>query len=245
VRISAEGLNYRELNERIRACVEGGERDIVLDDVRGHRYIGAGLGGDASITVNGTPGQDLACFMNGPRIVVNGNAQDGVANTMSEGVVVVHGGAGDVLGYSMRGGRVFVRGNAGYRVGIHMKEYRERFPVVIIGGSASDYLGEYMAGGLLVVLNMESEGGGASPAGEYVGTGMHGGMMFVRGALEPYQLGREVGAASPDADDWQLLQRHLGDFCNECSLDVSSFRRGDFIKLAPGSRRPYGRIYVY
>ncbi len=36
------------------------------------------------------------------------------------------------------------------RVGIHMKAYKDMFPVVIIEGKVRDFLGEYMTGGLLV-----------------------------------------------------------------------------------------------
>ena len=54
-------------------------------------------------TVNGTPGNDLASFMDGPHIVVHGNAQDGGGNTMNGGEVIVHGRAGDVTGHAMPG----------------------------------------------------------------------------------------------------------------------------------------------
>ena len=97
---------------------------IELHNIYGQRYLGTDLHQMVEIHIYGTPGNDLASFMDGPRIVVNGNAQDGCANTMNGGVVIVHGRAGDATGHSMRGGQVFIRDDVGYRVAIHMKESR-------------------------------------------------------------------------------------------------------------------------
>jgi glutamate synthase domain-containing protein 3 len=242
--IDAARLGHRELNDRIRAAVAHGADSILLRNVRGQRYIGAGLGGGTEIVIEGVPGNDLACFMDGPRIVVRGNAQDAVANTMSSGEVVVHGHAGDVLGYGMRSGRLLIEGRAGYRIGIHMKEYRDRVPVIVVGGSARDYLGEYMAGGTLVCLGLgrrEDE----PVAGEFVGTGMHGGEIILLGGVEPWQLGREVGEVAIDEGSWSRLRRELDRFSREFGADLDRLSREDFTRLAPVSRRPYGRIYVY
>jgi len=242
--IDARGMGYRELNERIRAALAGGAPELLLRNVRGQRYIGAGLRGSASIVIEGIPGNDLACFMDGPRIVVRGNAQDGVANTMSSGTVVVHGHAGDVLAYAMRGGRLFVRGDAGYRVAIHMKEYRDRVPVLIVGGTAKDYFGEYMAGGTLVLLGLDRPEG-APIVGEFLGTGMHAGQILLRGPVEDWQLGREVGRVELNDACWFELKRNLADFAGEFDLEPDRFRREDFTRLMPVSHRPYGKIYVY
>ena len=110
------------------------------------------------------------------------NAQDGTGNTMNRGKVIIHGDSGDITGHSMRGGRIYVKGNAGYRVGIHMKSYRNNFPVVIIGGFVRDFLAEYMAGGLLIVLGLETDESG-NVVGNFVGTGMHGGELYIRGTV--------------------------------------------------------------
>jgi glutamate synthase domain-containing protein 3 len=243
--IDAKGIHYRELNERIRGALGNGRRRVTLRNVCGQRYIGAGVKTDGKIVVEGVPGNDLGCFMDGPTIIVRGNAQDGVANTMSSGEVVVHGDAGDVLGYSMRGGRVFVRGNAGYRVGIHMKAYRDRVPVVIVGGRARDYFGEYMAGGILVLLGVGHEENGPV-AGDFLGTGMHGGEIFVRGRVDPHQLGREVGRVDIDDERWSVLERNLKDYSRAFGMDDEGLlTRERFTRLVPVSSRPYGRLYVY
>lgn len=244
MKIDARGLHYRELNERIRAAIDGGEKELVLENVLGQRYIGTGIVSDARIELRGVAGQDLAAFMSGPTVRVRGSVQDGVGNTMNAGTVLVHGGAGDLLGHSMRGGTVMVRGDAGYRVAIHMKAFGERFPVIVIGGRVRDYAGEYMAGGLLVILNLDGEGRFPA-AGQLLGTGMHGGEIFLRGRVEPHQLGKEVGQGEVGEAEWARLSVWLDRFCAEFGVDRSRLRRGDFIRLRPATHRPYGTLYVY
>jgi glutamate synthase domain-containing protein 3 len=243
LRIDAQGMHYRELNRRVRTAAAAGERELVLDNINGQRYIGTGLETGIRITINGVPGNDLAAFMNGPAISVYGNAQDGVANTMSGGTVVVDGDAGDVLGYGMRGGKLFIRGDVGYRVGIHMKQYRELVPVLVVGGVAGAFFGEYMAGGRLVLLGLDRPAG-CPLAGDYLGTGMHGGVIYLRGRPEERTLGREVKLFELDEADWAFLEVILAEFCRYYDRDCAQFRAADFCKLIPVSHRPYGCLYT-
>jgi len=244
MKIDAKGIHYKELNVLIHKAVENESKDITLNNVNGQRYIGDGLSGDIRITINGVPGNDLAAFMDGPTIVVNSNAQDGIGNTMNAGKIIVHGDVGDISGHSMRGGKIYIKGNAGYRIGIHMKSYKDLYPVIIVGGKACDFLGEYMAGGLIVVLGL-----GKNPdeaiVGNYCGTGMHGGAMYIRGDLENYQLGKEVKKFSLDDRDNKILRRYLKEYCLCFSLDLEETIVGNFVKLIPSSSRPYGKLYAY
>lgn len=242
--IEAEGLHYRDLNEQVRAAAADDRRLIRVTGVRGQRYLGAGLRGDLLIEVEGVPGNDLAAFMDGPRIVVRGNAQDGVCNTMNRGEVIVHGHAGDVLGYGMRGGALFVRGDVGYRVGIHMKEYKGQRPVLIAGGCAGDFLGEYMAGGVLAVLGLERRDG-QPLVGDYCGTGMHGGVIFLRGEVDPaHVMLDQVGLSPASQEDMALLTPHLESFCREFGCDLADLLDEPFFALRPVSHRPYGSKYA-
>jgi glutamate synthase domain-containing protein 3 len=239
--IDAQNLHYRALNERLRGLIKEGAKHVLLKNVCGQRYIGDAIGEEAEIIIEGVPGNDLAAFMDGPRIIIRGNAQDGVGNTMNRGEVVIHGDAGDIVGYSMRGGRIFIQGDVGYRVGIHMKAYKHLFPVVIVGGGAKDFLGEYMAGGLLVVLGLNS----GQIVGDFVGAGMHGGTMFLRGEVDSRRLGKEVKIGEMIPQDMELLKNHLGDFCAYFGLDVEEILRTPFTKIYPYSHRPYGTVYAY
>ncbi len=242
--IDASHLHYSQLNQQLRVLIEGGAQQVELRAVCGQRYLGTGLHQPVEIAVHGTPGNDLAAFMDGPHITVHGNAQDGCGNTMNGGEIVVHGRAGDVVGHSMRGGTIWIRGNVGYRVGIHMKEYTGMRPTIVIGGTAQHFLGEYMAGGILVVLGLDLEPGQAH-ATQYVGTGMHGGTIYMRGDIADSQLGREVGKAPLLDHDHQLLNALLSGFGDRFGYDLHSLRSDTFIKLVPVSLRPYGRLYAY
>ncbi|HEY3373812.1 MAG TPA: hypothetical protein VGK02_01970 [Candidatus Aquicultor sp.] len=244
--IDAKGLHYRDLNEKIREAVRNGETEIKLVNVNGQRYIGDAIDIPVNIIVEGIPGADLGAFMNGPMINVYANAQDHVANTMNEGKIIIHGDAGDVLGYGMRGGKLFIKGDVGYRVGIHMKEYHEKIPVVVIGGTAGDFFGEYMAGGTLILLGLPTGNNGKDEiAGNYFGTGMHNGVIYVRGQLEQYKLGKEVAVLELDDRDRALIKKYVTEFAEDVGLNADEILAGEFIKIKAVSKRPYGNLYAY
>ncbi len=244
VKIDASGVYYRELNAKLREIVRNGTQRIELQNVYGQRYIGTDLDRPVEIDIFGTPGNDLGAFMDGPRIVVHGNAQDGCGNTMNSGEIIVHGHAGDIVGLSTRGGKIFIRENVGYRAGIHMKEYQDKKPVVVIGGTAQDFFGEYMAGGILILLGLNL-GEGEYHKAKFIGTGMHGGVIYLRGKVNEYQLGREVGMAPLDEKDYQVLQKFVAEFAAHFGYETGEILEHEFIKLFPRWLRPYGRLYTY
>ncbi len=243
--ISAAGLSYRHLNEQVRSAIRSGATEITLNDVMGHRYIGTGIHAPGvTIHVNGVPGEDLGAFLDGPHIIVHNNAQDGVGNTMNEGRIEIHGQAGDVVGYGMRGGRILIRGDVGYRVGIHMKGYRDKQPLIVTGGCAGNFYGEYMAGGCQVLLGIgQSE---KKPVvGQYCASGMHGGVMYIRGELDDWKLGKEVQQIPLDRHDREFLKPVLEDFSETFAVKEKLLEFDRFVRIAPVSARPYGRLYVY
>ena len=244
MKIDASGIFYRELNARLRDAVSNGTQKIELHNIYGQRYIGTDLNKPVEIEIFGTPGNDLGAFMDGPRIIVNGNAQDGCGNTMNEGEIIVHGHAGDIIGLSARGGKIFIREDVGYRAGIHMKEYGDKKPVLVIGGTAQDFLGEYMGGGILILLGLNL-GEGEHYQAKFIGTGMHGGVIYLRGSVEGYQLGKEVGVAELEDKDHSILHRFVGEFANHFSYELAAILERKFIKLYPRWLRPYGRLYAY
>jgi len=236
LKIDCRDLSWKALNASVRDAVNNGETEFELFNVNGHRYIGDGIDKSIHIDIRGIPGNDLGAFMNGPYIKVFNNAQDGVGNTMNGGKVVINGDAGDVIGYGMRGGKVFIKGNVGYRTGIHMKAYKDKIPAIVIGGTAGDFLGEYMAGGIIVLLRLTNDW-----LGDYIGTGMHGGVMYIRGEISEKLLGKEVGIAGLDENDKKLLDNLLKEFISEFSIEIPDT---PFVKLYPKSSRPYGKIYA-
>ncbi len=244
VRINARQLHYRELNNMIKGAAAEGAEEIVVDNVYGQRYIGSGIRRAVNITVHGVPGNDLGAFMDGPRITVDRNAQDGVGNTMNSGVIVVHGRAGDIVAMGMRGGRIFIREGVGYRAAIHMKEYRKFRPVLVIGGETQDFLGEYMAGGLVIVLGLGKKGK-ASFAARHIGTGMHGGLIFMRGMVEEHQLGKEAAAVQASDEDKELIRPFVEEYAGYFGGDPREIMRSGFLKLFAKSHRPFGGLYAY
>ncbi len=243
MKIDAQGLYYKDLNLQIRNAVEGGAEKIELDNVNGQYFIGDGINRPVTITINGVPGNDLAAFMNGATIIVNENAQDNIGNTMNAGKVVVHGHAGDVLGYGMRGGKIHIKKDVGYRVGIHMKSYYDNKPVLIAGGKAGDFFGEYMAGGVLILLGIYSDNPDKPKHGYLFGTGMHGGVIYVRGGVDESRLSKEVGVFELDETDKNQLEGLLKSYCEDFTLQLTDIMAEQFVKILPKSKRPYENMY--
>ncbi len=243
-RIDATGFSSRELNARIRELAHNGTERVELYNVYGQRYIGTDLDRPIEVKIFGTPGNDLGIFMDSPRITVYGNAQDGCGNTMNDGEIVVHGHAGDIAGLSARGGKIFIRDDVGYRTGIHMKEYGDKKPALVIGGTSQDFLGEYMAGGILILLGLNLQKEEAHRT-NFIGTGMHGGVIYLRGSINDFQLGKEVGTAEPEEKDWQILRKFISEFADHFGYNAEEILEHKFIKLFPLWLRPYGRLYAY
>jgi len=243
LKIDGKDLYYRDLNAKIKEAVREGHKEITVNNVNGQRYLGTGISADVALTLEGTPGNDLAFALDGPKITVKGNAQDGVGNTMNKGEVIIEGSAGDVAGYAMRGGEIFIRGDVGYRVGIHMKAYQEMVPAIVVGGCAGDFLGEYMAGGVIIILGLNC-GRGQDLVGSNCAGGMHGGVIYLRGEVEPYKLGREVEIKEIEESDYELIQSYISRFAAYFDLDQAAIRQSEFTKIVSKSKRPYGNLYV-
>ncbi|HMK95258.1 MAG TPA: hypothetical protein VK536_07655 [Candidatus Limnocylindrales bacterium] len=242
VKINAEGFYYKDLNALLRQVVCSNVERIELYNVCGQRYLGTDLETNIQIDIYGTPGNDLGAFMNGPKLVIHGNAQDGCGNTMNEGQIIIHGHAGDVTGHSMRGGKIFVRDYVGYRVGIHMKEYQHKIPKIVIGQTAGDFLAEYMAGGVMVILGLNLKEGEKCNA-RFVGTGMHGGVIYERGEiLEPVNGTKTLEAGKRDSKTIEALVR---EYCSHFGTDPQEILNVKFKKILPVSKRPYEKLYSH
>jgi len=123
-----------------------------------------------------------------------------------------------------------------------MKQYRDKRPFLVIGGTAQDFLGEYRAGGVILVLGFNLRSGERYKA-RFVGTGMHGGVIYVRGEMTHF--GKEVEVMDLDESDMRLIQELIREFCNHFGFDFEEVMNGDFTKIVPVSHRPYGRLYAY
>lgn len=233
--ISANGLDFMELNRTIK---ESTDEEITVTQVLGQRYIGSGAA-NKKLRIEGTPGNAIGAYLNNCDIEVFGNVQDATGDTMNSGAIIVHGNSGDTTGYAMRGGAIYVEGSAGYRVGIHMKEYKEHKPVIVIGKQAGDFLGEYQAGGIILVLDSENTG---KPNGDYIGTGMHGGVMYLRTDKAPENLPPQV--LCEKLEDISEIQPLIENYCTYFGKKTNAYVKSTYYKLTPNSKNPYKQLYT-
>jgi len=208
----------------------------------GERYIGCGYSGP-DLILEGTPGNAMGAYLNGANIYVYGNAQDQTGDTMNEGLIVIHGNTGDAVGYSMRGGAIYVRDNAGCRAGIHMKAAADKFPVLVIGGRCGSFLGEYQAGGILIVLGLGVEG--ESPVGDFCGTGMHGGKIFIRTDVLPDDLPPQVVVNLAKPEDIEEIRPYIENYCRHFGADMDTILSKTFYVLTPNTKNPYKQLYCH
>ena len=235
--LDVKDLTHQQINEAIRRA----EDDCALTGCCGQRFIAAGMS-DKHITICGVPGNALGAYLNGASITVHANAQDAVGDTMNEGTIAIHGDIGDAAGYAMRGGRIYVQGNAGYRAGTHMKQYKEKIPVMVIGGRAGSFLGEYQAGGVIIVLGLHTDG--KKIVHNFPCTGMHGGKLFLRGRCEGIDFPSQVTARAAQEEDLEQIRDYLTDYCREFGLDIRKIMDSPFTVVTPDSKNPYKQMYV-
>ena len=221
MKIDATDLHFRTLNEKVR---ESGDREIIIENCMGHRYIGSGMDG-VHIMVHGMPGNALGAYLNGADITVMGNAQDATGDTMNEGRII------------------YVEKDAGYRAGIHMKAYQNKLPVLVIGGCAGSFLGEYQAGGLIVVLGLGREPG-QPLVGNFCATGMHGGKILLRGDA-PKDLSPQVLSAPATEADMAQIEPHLETYAAHFGISVERIKQEAFTVLAPDTKNPYKQLYTH
>lgn len=234
--VDVTGQEFKSINGIIRGCCD----EITLNGCCGQRFIASGMKGK-SITVNGITGNALGAYLDGASVTVNGNAQDAVGDTMNDGEIIIHGNIGDAAGYAMRGGKIYIKGNAGYRAGIHMKEYKDKIPLMIIGGSAGSFLGEYQAGGIIIVLGLNTDGGLVS---NFPCTGMHGGRVFFRGEPKKSLFPRNVCLSPAGHEDMKQIKPFILEYANTFGLDKDELLRVPFTVAYPDSKNPYKQMYV-
>lgn len=234
--LSGGTYDSKTLNEWIRKS----SGDVLIENCCGQRFIGCGSSGKR-ITVYGTPGNALGSYLDSGRITVNGNVQDAAGDTMNGGEIIINGNAGDALGYGMRGGAIFVKGTAGYRTGIHMKQYGKKIPVIVVGCEAGSFLGEYLAGGLIIVLGI---GCTNIPVGNFTGTGMHGGEIFIRTEKKLDNLPEQVCAEIASDDDKRRISPYVVKFSEHFNENPEDILSSTFYILRPNAKNPYRKLYT-
>ena len=233
--IDAGGMGFREINDAVRAAGSV----AAVKNCLGQRFICAGMSG-VDVTIEGVPGNALGAYLNGATVTVMGNAQDAVGDTMNDGRITVFGSIGDAAGYAMRGGSIYVRDNAGYRAGIHMKEYKDKVPVIVIGGCAGSFLGEYQAGGRIIVLGLT---GDKQIVGNFPCTGMHGGKVLLRTGLKNIVLPKNVHAREIKVKGSEF-EESIKTFCVLFGYNNEEILDSGYTLITPDTSNPYKQMYV-
>jgi glutamate synthase domain-containing protein 1/glutamate synthase domain-containing protein 3 len=196
-----------------------GWKNILLYNLRGHRFIGSGLGprtNGLKIDCYGDVGDYVASGIDGCEITVHGAAQDQAAQILKYGKFVVHGDVGQAFMYAAKGGDVYVLGNAAGRPLINAVGR----PRVVINGTCLDYLAEsfmagdpYNGGGFVVVNGLKPSFDGRFMEQEYPYPGGNlfslasGGAIFIRDPHRKVSDEQLNGGHLADSTtkDWELI----------------------------------------
>ena len=140
------------------------------------------------------------------------------------------------------GGAIYIKDNAGYRAGIHMKEYKDKKPVIVIGGRAGSFLGEYQAGGVIVVLGLHKD---ARPiVGNFPATGMHGGKMILRGSVDGIVFPPQVNLRTATEADKAEFAPYIRSYGAYFGVDADALLADTYTVVTPDSKNPYRQMYV-
>ncbi|HVH14295.1 MAG TPA: glutamate synthase [Candidatus Angelobacter sp.] len=200
-----------------------GWKKILLYNLRGHRFIGSGLGprtNGLKIDCYGDVGDYVASGIDGCEITVHGAAQDQAAQILKYGKLVVHGDVGQAFMYASKGGDVYVLGNAAGRPLINAVGR----PRVVINGTCLDYLAEsfmagepYNGGGFVIVNGLKPSFDGRFVEQEYPYPGGNlfslssGGAIFIRDPHRSVSRDQLNGGRLVDSTlkDWELILPYL------------------------------------
>jgi len=81
--------------------------------------------------------------------------------------------------------------------------------------------------------------------GDYCGTGIHGGQIYLRGAYDPYHVSTEhIAVAEADAGEMKAIEKDLEAFAEAFGFTLGEILSEPFTVLRPKSHRPFGDLYV-
>jgi glutamate synthase domain-containing protein 3 len=99
-----------------------------------------------------------------------------------------------------------------------------------------------MAGGILILLGLGK--GEEDVVGDYCGTGMHGGVMYIRGHVPAHKLGKEVKVMEPTDEDYITINKYVKRYAEYFGGNSNEILNKPFKKLIPFDKRPYGNLYT-
>ena len=79
---------------------------------------------------------------------------------------------------------------------------------------------------------------------KFIGSGMHGGTIYIRGEVEEDSLSGYVMSAEVDNEDRRVLGTVVDEFSREFRISRREIMDCEFVKLVPNGRRPYESLYA-
>ena len=77
----------------------------------------------------------------------------------------------------------------------------------------------------------------------FVGTGMHGGVMYTRGDM--FKVSEGVKVAKAGKRDMRNIEGLVQEFCGYFGNDTAMVMGEQFYKITPMSKRPYEKLYSH
>jgi glutamate synthase domain-containing protein 3 len=99
-----------------------------------------------------------------------------------------------------------------------------------------------MAGGLIIVLGL---GGGRPISEQGVGSGIHGGEIFVRGKIDNLCLGCGAKQAPVTEEQKTMIAPIIRDFAQSFGIDPAPLLASDYTRIAATSARPFASKYTW
>jgi glutamate synthase domain-containing protein 3 len=82
------------------------------------------------------------------------------------------------------------------------------------------------------------------PIGNFTGTGMHGGQIFIRTDKELSNLPKQVTAEIATNEDMKQIYPYINEFANRFNKKTDELTQGTFFVLKPNARNPYKQLYT-
>jgi glutamate synthase domain-containing protein 3 len=77
-----------------------------------------------------------------------------------------------------------------------------------------------------------------------MGTGMHGGQIFIRSNRLPVNLPKQVAVGMANDSDLNMISEYLIEFSDVFNINIDEIQRKTFYKLSPNAKNPYKQLYT-
>ena len=193
IEIDCEGLDAKELNQKVRNALLKGFGSIVIKNPGAKHSLGVGILNKLNLIFEGSLGYFGMGSCDGPTVRINGRVGWSCAENLMAGKVVIEKNAGSCFGAAIRGGDLICKGSVGARTGIDMKG-----GTIIVGGDAGAFTGFMMQRGRIIILG---------DVGINLGDSMYDGTIFIGGKIGSF--GSDAVPADLTASDQDWLKRKL------------------------------------